>query len=89
MIKLLLACLISLPLYAQSNQSIDVQNLNPLAYNSNLQVNNETPRFIFLWYQNEDRSFKFDLGWRHFQWRENERFKDSNELSLLLRFQFK
>lgn len=74
-------------IFAQNN--LEISNLNPLAHTPNIQVNNETPRFIFLWYQNDDKSFKFDLGWRHFQWRENERFTNANEVSLLLRFQFK
>lgn len=25
----------------------------------------ETPRFLFFWYQNSEKTFKFDLGWRN------------------------
>ena len=73
--------------FAHAQNEIDFSSFS---YTSNLQLSNATPRFIFLWYQNDSKNFKFDLGWRSFQWREDigDRFENNNEVSFLLRFKF-
>lgn len=89
--------ILSLAIFISSSLAFS-QETNDLAkesyFNDNGTTLNQTtsPRIIFIWYQNEQRSFKWDLGWRQMYHRqaaiEDDIYKKDQEFSLNLYYAF-
>ena len=73
----------------ESTYTINPQN----QINTSQNIDQASPRIIFIWYQNEDKNFKWDMGWRRIYFRQNlsEQFNNreqDNEFSLNLYYSF-